>query len=162
MDADALLAGLGTRIRQARSAARWTLKDLAARSGLSQRFLVQLEGGKANISVRNLSALAAAFGTTPAALLAEPSERPELPVVALLGLRGAGKSAIGKRLARRLRVPFVELDRQIEEAAGLSLSEIFALHGEDYYRRLERDALQRLLGDARPLVVAAGGGVVTS
>ena len=162
MDADALLSALARRIRKARTEAGWTLKDLAARSGLSQRFLVQLEGGRANISVRNLAALAAAFGSTPAALLAEPAAERELPVVALLGLRGAGKTTIGKRLARRLHVPFVELDREIEQAAGLSLGEIFALHGEEYYRRLERAALDRLLNEARPLVVAAGGGVVTS
>ena len=162
MDADALLASLGARLRKARSDAHWTLKDLAARSGLSQRFLVQLEGGKANISVRNLAALAAAFGTTPAALLTEPAGNGALPVVALLGLRGAGKTAIGKRLAAKLRVPFVELDREIEQAAGLSLGEIFALHGEDYYRRVEREVLGRLLAEPRPVVLAAGGGLVTS
>ena len=83
-------------------------------------------------------------------------------MIALLGLRGAGKSTIGRRLARRLRVPFVELDRRVEEAAGLSLDEIFALHGQDYYRRLERDALELLIADDRPAVVATGGGIVTS
>lgn len=164
MDPDRLLSGLGKRTRALRTEAGWTLKQLAERASLSQRFLVQLEGGKANISVRNLAALAAAFGTTPAAMLTESDGvgAGMLPVVALLGLRGAGKSAIGKRLASRLRVPFVELDRKIEEAAGLSLGEIFALHGEDYYRRLERQSLERVLDDARPLVLAAGGGLVTS
>jgi XRE family aerobic/anaerobic benzoate catabolism transcriptional regulator len=83
-------------------------------------------------------------------------------VVALLGLRGAGKSTVGKRLARRLRLPFVELDRKIEEAAGLSLAEIFALHGEDYYRRLEKDTLTRLLDERRPMILACGGGLVTA
>jgi XRE family aerobic/anaerobic benzoate catabolism transcriptional regulator len=83
-------------------------------------------------------------------------------VIALLGLRGAGKSTIGRRLARRLRRPFVELDRRVEEAAGMSLGELFALHGESYYRRLEREALERLLAEARPLVLAAGGGLPAS
>jgi XRE family aerobic/anaerobic benzoate catabolism transcriptional regulator len=83
-------------------------------------------------------------------------------VVALLGLRGAGKSTVGRRLARRLRVPFVELDRKVEEAAGLALAEIFALHGEDYYRRLEKETLTRLLDGGRPLVLACGGGLVTA
>lgn len=162
MDADRLLAGLGKRTRELRTEAGWTLKELAARSGLSPRFLVQLEGGRANISVRNLAGLARALGTTPATMLSGPGGEAELPVVALLGLRGAGKTAIGKRLARRLRIPFVELDRQIEDAAGLSLGEIFALHGEDYYRRLERETLERVLGEGRSLVLATGGGLVTS
>jgi XRE family aerobic/anaerobic benzoate catabolism transcriptional regulator len=56
----------------------------------------------------------------------------------------------------------VELDRLIEEAAGLSLGEIFALHGEDYYRRLEKETLERVLGEGRSLVLATGGGLVTS
>src|SRR6185369_17124850 len=84
-----------------------------------------------------------------------------LPAIALLGLRGAGKTTIGRRLARRLHVPFVELDRRIEEAAGLALDEIFALHGEEYYRRLERETLDGVLREAQPLVLATGGGIVT-
>jgi XRE family aerobic/anaerobic benzoate catabolism transcriptional regulator len=162
MDADRLIAGLGSRVRRLRAELGLTLRELAARSGLSQRFLVQVEGGLGNISVRKLAALAKALGTTPAALLEGPGGEKELPVVALLGLRGAGKTTIGRRLARRLHVPFVELDRRVEEAAGLTLAEIFALHGEDYYRRLEREALQELLAEDRPLVLATGGGIVTS
>ena len=61
------------------------------------------------------------------------------PVIALLGLRGAGKSTIGPKLATRLALRFVELDAAIERAAGLTLSEIFQIHGESYYRRLERE-----------------------
>ena len=162
MDADLLLATLGRRIRSLRAARGFTLKELAERAEFSSRFLVQLESGTANVSVRKLAALARALGTTPAELLSGPGGEAEMPVIALLGLRGAGKSTIGRRLARRLRVPFVELDRRVEEAAGLSLDEIFALHGQDYYRRLERDALERLLAEDRPAVVATGGGIVTS
>ncbi|MCO5167319.1 MAG: helix-turn-helix domain-containing protein [Planctomycetes bacterium] len=80
--------------------------------------------------------------------------------VALLGLRGAGKSTLGPRLAAALGVPFVELDDRIEEAAGLSLTELFALHGEAYYRRLEMQVLSALLAGGRPFVVALGGGIV--
>jgi XRE family transcriptional regulator, aerobic/anaerobic benzoate catabolism transcriptional regulator len=162
MDADLLLATLGGRIRSLRAARGFTLKELAERAELSARFLVQLESGTANVSVRKLAALARALGTTPADILSGPGGEAEMPVIALLGLRGAGKSTIGRRLARRLRVPFVELDRRVEEAAGLSLDEIFALHGQDYYRRLERDALERLLAEDQPAVVATGGGIVTS
>ena len=162
MNADRLLAALGARIRSLRAARGLTIKELAERSDLSQRFVVQLESGTANVSVRKLAALARALGTTPSEMLAEPAGEADMPVIALLGLRGAGKSTIGKRLARRLRVPFVELDRRVEEAAGLSLDEIFALHGQDYYRRLEREALQGVLDADRPTVVATGGGIVTS
>jgi XRE family aerobic/anaerobic benzoate catabolism transcriptional regulator len=129
---------------------------------VSPRFLVQLEAGRGNISVRRLSDVAKALETTPSALLAPPAEPAARPVIALLGLRGAGKTTIGRRLARRLRVPFEELDRLIEESAELSLSEIFSLHGEEYYRRVEREVLEELLREPRPMVLATGGGLVAS
>jgi len=162
MEADRVLPELGRRCRERRAEKGLTLRELAARSGLSPRFLTQVETGRGNISVRNLASLARALGTTPAALLSGPVGEADLPVIALLGLRGAGKTTIGRRLARRLRVPFVELDHRIEEAASLSLDEIFALHGESYYRRLEQETLARILSEGRPLVLATGGGLVTS
>lgn len=162
MDADRLLLELGRRVRDSRAERGYSLRELARRSGLSSRFLIDVEAGTGNISVKKLTGLAEALGTTPAALLAAPPGRSGVPLVALLGLRGAGKSTIGRKLARRLRVPFVELDRRVEDSAGLTLSEIFAVHGEDYYRRLERAALEDLLADGRPRVVATGGGIVHS
>ena len=159
--ADDFLAALGRRVRAARNGRGWAIRELAERSGLSPRFLVQLEAGGGNISVRRLADVARALGTTAAALLS-PSESPARPVVALLGLRGAGKTTVGRRLSRRMRVPFVELDERVEKAAGLSLDEIFALHGEPYYRRLEGDALEDLLQTGQPLVLATGGGLVAS
>jgi XRE family transcriptional regulator, aerobic/anaerobic benzoate catabolism transcriptional regulator len=156
-----LLRSLGQRARARRLERGWTLRDVAERSGVSPRFLVQLEAGRGNISVRRLADVARALDVTPAWLIDVPAAAAE-PIVALLGLRGAGKTTIGKRLARRLRVPFVELDRRIEEAANLSLAEIFSLHGEDYYRRLERDVLQSVLDSPQPMVLATGGGLVTA
>jgi XRE family aerobic/anaerobic benzoate catabolism transcriptional regulator len=156
-----LLRTLGQRARARRLERGWTLREVAERSGVSPRFLVQVEGGQGNISVRRLADVARALEVTPASLITLPAGDAE-PVIALLGLRGAGKTTVGRRLARRLRVPFVELDRGIEQAANLSLSELFSLHGEDYYRRLERDVLQTVLADRRAMVLATGGGLVTA
>jgi XRE family aerobic/anaerobic benzoate catabolism transcriptional regulator len=156
-----VLVTLGRRARARRLERGWTLRDVAGRSGVSMRFLVQLEGGRGNISVKRLVAVARALETSAGALL-EGADAAPVRVVALLGLRGAGKTTIGRRLARRMRVPFVELDRRIEEAANLSLGELFSLHGEAYYRRLEREVLEAVLDERRSMVLAAGGGIVTS
>jgi XRE family transcriptional regulator, aerobic/anaerobic benzoate catabolism transcriptional regulator len=156
----ALLKSLAGRVREMRARRGLTLRALSVASKLSVRFLGQIEAARANVSVLKLARLATALGTTPAALLSV--RRTSLPIICLLGLRGAGKTAVGRRLARKLRVPFVELDQRIEELAGLSLAEIFSIHGEAYYRRLERQTLERVLADERPLVLAAGGGLVTS
>jgi XRE family aerobic/anaerobic benzoate catabolism transcriptional regulator len=160
--ASATLIALGQRARDLRLARGLTLRALADESGLSARFLMDVESGRGNISVRRLGHLADALRTTPAELLTPPAAPDARRPIALLGLRGAGKTSIGKRLARRLKVPFVELDRRIEERAGLALDEIFSLHGEDYYRELEEQVLIELFGSGTPMVVAAGGGVVTS
>jgi XRE family aerobic/anaerobic benzoate catabolism transcriptional regulator len=153
-----LVQALGTRVRERRKARPFTLEGLAAESGLSRRFLADVEAGRANISIVNLAKLARALGTTPAELLAAPGT----PTVALLGLRGAGKSTIGTALAKKLDVPFFELDALVEQAAGLPISEIFALHGEGHYRRLESRALEDFLAKGRPAVLATGGGIVNS
>jgi XRE family transcriptional regulator, aerobic/anaerobic benzoate catabolism transcriptional regulator len=158
---DSVLRELGARTRALRLERGWTLREVSERTGVSARFLVQLEAGRGNISVRRLAEVARAFDTTAAALLAEPNE-PRKSVIALLGLRGAGKTTVGRRLARRLRMPFVELDRRIEKAAQLSLGEIFSLHGEAYYRRIERETLEAVLRERPRMVLATGGGLVTS
>lgn len=136
-------------------------RQLSEVSGVSERFLAQLECGKGNISLGRFADVAQALATTPAELLvgATPVKQ-GIGVVALLGVRGAGKSTIGKTLADRSGIPFIELDARIEEAAGLSLSEIFELHGEAYYRRLEREVLARLVTDVTSAVMATGGSIV--
>ena len=90
----------------------------------------------------------------------ETDAEPHLPIIALIGLRGAGKSTVGPLLAERLGVPFVELDALIEDAGGLAIPEIFELHGERYYRESERRALRELIDGNSPVVVAVSGGIV--
>jgi shikimate kinase len=79
--------------------------------------------------------------------------------VVLVGMMGAGKSSIGRRLAARLTIPFVDADSEIEAAAGMTIPEIFAKHGEPYFRAGEARVIARLL-DAGPQVLATGGGAV--
>src|SRR5947208_118759 len=117
-DVDTLLAALGQRARHLRQQQRLTLRALAERSGVSLRFLMDVEAGRGNISVIRLAALAAALQTTAADLLSTDALGRVPRVIALIGLRGAGKTTIGKRLARRLRMRFVELDADIEARAG--------------------------------------------
>jgi len=81
--------------------------------------------------------------------------------IALIGLRGVGKSTVGPMLARRLKREFVELDQWVEDAAGMKLGEIFTTHGEAYYRRLERQALDRLFSTSGSCIFAPGGSIVT-
>jgi XRE family transcriptional regulator, aerobic/anaerobic benzoate catabolism transcriptional regulator len=137
----------------------WTLRDIADRSGVSSRFLSDLEAGRGNISVSRLADVAQALDVTLVSLL--PSEEKRKPVVSLVGLRGAGKSTIGKALAKRMGASFLELDALIEKQANLSLGELFSLHGEAYYKRLAYDILLKLLPQNKPMVIATGGSIVT-
>ncbi|MCP4499931.1 MAG: helix-turn-helix domain-containing protein [Deltaproteobacteria bacterium] len=181
---------LGRRARVLRQETGLTLKVLSQRSGLSTRFLSQVEAGQANPSLGSLRDLAEGLEQSLADLLEERRSESHralhrmiehLPAqacerirdmvqkelrstpkkVALLGLRGAGKSSAGPKLATLLGATFVEVDKQIEQEAGMELGALFQLHGERYYRDLERQILQTLLRDDAPLVLAPGGGVVT-
>jgi XRE family transcriptional regulator, aerobic/anaerobic benzoate catabolism transcriptional regulator len=155
------LGSVGAAVRAQRERKGWSRRELAEHSGVSERFLAQLELGDGNISLRRFAEVAHSLGTTPSALLAtaDAPADDQMPI-ALLGVRGAGKSTVGAALAKKLDVPFVELDQRIEEAAGLPLSEVFALHGEAYYRRVEREVLTQLLADRGRFVLATGGSIV--
>jgi XRE family aerobic/anaerobic benzoate catabolism transcriptional regulator len=162
VSAAGILSTLGRKARELRRHRGLTLRALADRSGLSLRFLMDVEAGRGNISVRRLAELAAALETTAASLIASDDGQQPATVIALLGLRGAGKTSVGRRLARRLRLRFVELDHEIERRASLALGEIFTLHGEGYYRQLERETLLDLMASGQSVVVAVGGGLVTA
>jgi XRE family aerobic/anaerobic benzoate catabolism transcriptional regulator len=161
-----LLEWLAGRVRARRQELSLTLRELSAQTGVSERFLVLLEGGRANVSVTKLEDIGRALGSSAAELLSDrPLEAPSSApgpgrLVALLGLRGAGKTTIGAAAAKRLGVPFVELDELCAARAGMSLAQMFELHGVAYYRRLEREELERLVAEGRGGIVATGGGLV--
>lgn len=148
---------VGRRVRARRSERNLTRQELADGASLSLRFVAQLEKGDANISIEKLERVAHALHVPIEQLVAEEHRR---EVIALLGLRGAGKSTLGQRAAQEMDLPFVELDARIEEAAGLSLNEVFSLHGEAYYRRLEGQCVADLIATGGACVVALSGGIV--
>lgn len=162
MESLPILAELGRRLRSARAAAGLGVGELAQRSGVSRRHITEAEAGRANLTVTKLHALAEALGVRAGLLVDFDVSALRAGRVALLGLRGAGKSTVGRALALALEVPFVELDQRVEELAGMPLAAIFDLHGVAGYRRLEREALEALLAKGGSLVLATGGSLVRS
>jgi len=195
-EGDRLLRLLGERVRESRARRGMTRKILARDSGVSERYLAQLETGHGNISVLLLLKIAQSLNVPLADLMRENNGREvELTLIeqflkrlpphklaevrsqlvrdfgstdtdrmrriALIGLRGAGKSTLGARLARDTGCAFVELDREIESEAGTSLSEIFLLYGQAGYRRYERRCLERVLEQKERAVIATGGSIVS-
>jgi len=193
----AYLGVLGDRVRDIRTRRGMTRKILARDSGVSERYLAQLERGQGNISILLLRQLALALDTPLSSLVLDGPE-PTLELahsvellrrlapedlakahrlltetfsgvaagdrrdrIALVGLRGAGKSTLGVLLAERLARPFVELDREIEVEAGAPLNAIFDLYGQPGFRRLERRCLERAIAQHPRAVIATGGGVVS-
>ena len=188
---------LGERVRQTRARRGMTRKLLARDSGVSERYLAQLEAGQGNISILRLRQIAGALdipvealvlqGPEPAVDLVHSTEfLRRLPAaelaearrflvqrfggvdagarrgrIALIGLRGAGKSTLGAMLADRLEAPFLELDRLIEQAGGVSLSVIFDLYGQSGFRRLERRCLDEVIERYPCFVLATGGSLVS-
>ena len=158
----AYLAQLGERVRAWRNGHGMTRKALAAASGVSERYLAQLEAGQGNISVLLLRKVAQAMHVAVENLVREsPDQDPARRRIALLGLRGAGKSTLGAKLATALGIPFVELDSEVEREAGAKLGEVFAMYGQEAFRRFERRALERVLRTHEAAVIAAGGSLVT-
>lgn len=155
------LARLGERVRAWRTEHALTRKTLSGASGVSERYLAQLESGQGNISVLLLRRVARAMGVPVERLVEEEERSPRAERIALVGLRGAGKSTLGRKLADALGIPFIELDSEVEKEAGAKLGEVFAMYGQDAYRRFERRALERVLGQQPRAVIAAGGSLVT-
>jgi XRE family aerobic/anaerobic benzoate catabolism transcriptional regulator len=159
MTETAYLSLLGDRVRAWRNEQGVTRKALSVASGVSERYLAQLEAGEGNISVLLLRKVARAMGVSVESLVRE--EARSRKCIALLGLRGAGKSTLGAKLGEALELPFVELDREVEKEAGAELGEVFAMYGQEGFRRFERRALERVLAQQDRAVIATGGSLVT-
>jgi XRE family transcriptional regulator, aerobic/anaerobic benzoate catabolism transcriptional regulator len=191
------LKTLGDSVRQTRTRRGMTRKVLARDSGVSERYLAQIELGKGNTSILVLRRLAQALDVPLNQLLSDGAEPlvefvhtveflRRLPVeqikqarlfllqqfsgvdlavrkqrIALIGMRGAGKSTLGSMLAQKLEMPFIELDRLIEQESGLPLSLIFDFHGQAGFRRLERRCLEQVLERHSRFVLATGGSLVS-
>jgi XRE family aerobic/anaerobic benzoate catabolism transcriptional regulator len=191
------LTRLGDRVRELRAKRGMSRKILARDSGVSERYLAQLESGQGNISIVLLRQLARALDTPIESLVFDGVEPPvefvhsvellrRLPPteverayrllidafggaerdsrrrrIALVGLRGAGKSTLGAMIAARLGIPFVELDKEIERESGMPLTTLFDLYGQPAFRRLERRCLDRLIDDHKAIVIATGGSLVS-
>jgi len=125
-----LLATLARRVTALRHRRGWSRRALSERSGVSVRYLARVEAGEGNLSLLRLEALAAALGTTPAALVQAESARGL--ILTLVGLRGAGKSTVGPLVAAAAGVPFIEMDTLILEASGLPLDQLFELGSQGY------------------------------
>jgi XRE family transcriptional regulator, aerobic/anaerobic benzoate catabolism transcriptional regulator len=191
------LAALGAQVREARAKRGMARHILARASGVSERYLAQLESGAANPSVAVLRQIAQAVSYPLSHLVAGPhGEPPELSEIkrvldatsgaklpgilaslrlllsadseadkgqriSLIGLRGAGKSTLGRLLAERLRSPFIKLDRLVEQEYGAGIGEILALGGQNAFRRHEYRALEGAICSYRKAVIATGGGIVS-
>jgi XRE family transcriptional regulator, aerobic/anaerobic benzoate catabolism transcriptional regulator len=192
----AYLHALADKVRDARAQRGMTRNALAADSGVSLRFLAQLESGQGNPSILVLRRVAAAVGfplddllsddppptverillmqmlkrmpdgelSKARRLLTQPSGTASAagakkPYVTLIGLRGAGKTTLGRKLAQHRGVPFFELDREVEREYGATIGEILQLHGQPGYRRFEREALQAVLEKNPAAIIETGGGL---
>jgi XRE family aerobic/anaerobic benzoate catabolism transcriptional regulator len=189
------LALLGQRVRTTRALHGMSRKVLAKVSGISERYIAQLESGKGNVSIVLLRRVSNAMGAHLEDLIPTDEPAADWPVIrelvrkaspnqiaqakdalasqvaaaqrmsfsgiALIGLRGAGKSTLGKMLARKIGWSFVELNKEIEAQNGLSVAEIIALYGQEGFRRMEQTALGQLLARKELMVLATGGGIVS-
>ncbi|HWS76142.1 MAG TPA: shikimate kinase [Quisquiliibacterium sp.] len=159
-DEIAFLAQLGMRVRRARAKAALTRRRLAERSGVSERYLAQLESGAGNGSILLIRRVSAALGVDLHELIGQRVDVDRHGRLALVGLRGAGKSTLGARLAARLELPFIELTREIERELGKPVEALLAESERQAYRDAERRVLMRVLDEHERCVLAAGGSVV--
>ncbi|MFT7462282.1 MAG: XRE family aerobic/anaerobic benzoate catabolism transcriptional regulator [Pseudohongiellaceae bacterium] len=160
MRPEALLSEVGRRLAEARQTLGLTMAEVANRASVSTRYLRMAEGGEANLSLLKLASLARAL-RQPMRELCD-LELGDIPRqrIALLGVRGCGKSTVGRHLSQQLEIPFFELDDAIEVAADMSLSQLFTIHGDSHYRELQSQCLEHWLTQTGAGILATGGGIV--
>ena len=163
-DADVRFAAdLGSRIRRLRERRAISRRRLAHESEVSERYLAQIESGEGNVSVLLLRRVARTLGVTAAQLLATDDadvDAARRQRIALIGMRGAGKSTLGAMLADALGIPLIELNREVAREAGLPAGEVMALYGHAAYRRIEQRVFERVAREQEQAVIVAGGGIV--
>ncbi len=180
-DTPAIMDRLATRVRAARAALGLSRRALSERSGVSPRYLAQIEAGEGNISVLLLDRVATALDVriedlvsaadpaeTEAARVAQLYQAATNPAIlraqriCLVGLRGAGKSTLGAQAAAKLNIPFVELNELIVAQSGMPTSEVMALYGQDGYRAIEARALDEVVATHNKMILAVSGGIVAA
>jgi XRE family aerobic/anaerobic benzoate catabolism transcriptional regulator len=179
-----ILRDVGALVRNERARRGMTRRALAEACQTSERYLAQIESGAGNPSVLVLDAIARVFGLAAADLMpaGEAIRRlRNLPQdklaalmraveagasanrarrIALVGLRGAGKSTLGAALAARLRMPFIEIDKMVEQEYGAPVATLFEVYGQGTFRRYERECLQRIVAEFDSAIIATAGGIV--
>ena len=154
-----LLNILGQRIRKQRKKRLLTQSDLAQKSGVSLRFVAQLESGKGNVSVQKLADICLVLDISLSNIF-KGIGTGHAKILSLVGMKGAGKTTLGQMLSEKLNVHFIELDEEIVRTAEMSLSEVFAFGGEQFYHELESRALDGVLEQPNPCIIATGGSIV--
>ena len=157
-----LTLSIGARVRGMRKLRGMSRRSLAELSGVSERYLAKLEIGDGNVTVGILYRLARVFDCQVESFVATQSGfgLEKAARIALVGLRGAGKTTLGMSLAAQFDIPFLEVSNQIESLSGMAVAEVIALYGASGFRRYEEEALASIVEDQSEVVIAVGGGIV--
>ena len=161
LELDSFIRLVGQRVHQARKTLRMSRRVLSEKSGVSQRTIVLLESGVGNISIALLFRLSKALDQSVQSFMsADNAIDAKQKRICLIGLRGAGKSTLGKNLSQKTDTSFVELNDEIEALCGMSVQELMDLYGPEGYRKLEQQALKQITNQKDDIIIAAAGGVV--
>lgn len=164
MDDAEVTSRIAARVRRLRRQAGLTRRALAGASGISERYLAQLETAGANVSIAVLCRLAGALDVGLHALVPDGGEpvasARSQPAIALIGLRGAGKTTLGRWVAERHHVSYIPLSERIASSVGMAVGELLELGGIAAFRRAEKEALRELCRVDRAMVVETSGGLV--